>query len=606
MSDTQTHPDFEQLLEYLRRTRGFDFTGYKRSSVMRRIVKRMQTIELSEFADYIDYLEVHPEEFTYLFNTILINVTSFFRDQEAWEVISREVLPKILGSKQDHEPIRIWSAGCASGQEAYTLAMVLAEVLGTEAFRHRVKIYATDVDEEALNYGRQASYTPREVEDVPQPLLQKYFERNGHLYVFSKDLRSAVIFGRHDLTQDAPISRIDLLVCRNILMYFNAEIQERILTRFHFALRDGGFLFLGRAEMLFAYSNLYSPVDLRRRIFTKVPGPPQRARLFVALQNNQGESAPHILNHVRLRDAAFKAGPVAQLVVDANGFLAFANEQACQRFGLAPSDQGRPLQDLQIAYRAAQLRPCIEQAYAERRTVLLPDVEWTAHDGAALFLDIQITPLLDNGSDVLGVLISLQDVSRYKRAEAEVQRINQELEAAYEELQSTGEELETTNEELQSTVEELETTNEELQSTNEELETMNEELRERSDELNHINGFLESILTGLRRSVVVLNQDLYVQVWNNRSTDLWGLRADEVEGKHFLNLDIGLPVTELMPPIRACLSGERDHMEVTLNARNRRGRDFQCRVDCTPLMKPNSEIRGVILLMEESQDPKSE
>ena len=264
---TEPDPQFEALLTYLKEARGFDFTGYKRSSLMRRVSRRMSQAGIESYSDYLDHLQVHPDEFTALFNTILINVTGFFRDPEAWDHLRAEVLPPIIAGEG---PIRIWSAGCASGQEAYTLAIAFAEALGPEEFRRRVKIYATDVDEDGLNQARHASYNEREITGLPPEYGERYFEVVGTRYTFRSDLRRSVIFGRNDLIQDAPISRIDLLVCRNALMYFNAETQSRILSRFHFALAAEGVLFLGKAEMLLSHGDLFTPVDLKRRIFRKV------------------------------------------------------------------------------------------------------------------------------------------------------------------------------------------------------------------------------------------------------------------------------------------------------------------------------------------------
>ncbi len=215
--------EFTKLLEYLRATRGFDFGGYKVSTLMRRVQKRMGEVGVESYADYIDFLEVHPDEFQPLFNTVLINVTSFFRDPPAWEYVAQEVLPRILADRAPDRPIRVWSAGCASGEEAYTIALLLVEALGEEAFRQRVKIYATDADEEALLQARQGSFEERQAGDIPAPLLEKYFERVNGRFVFRSDLRRSLIFGRHDLVQDAAISRVDLLVCRNALMYFNCR-----------------------------------------------------------------------------------------------------------------------------------------------------------------------------------------------------------------------------------------------------------------------------------------------------------------------------------------------------------------------------------------------
>ena len=609
-------PKFEALLGFLQQQRGFDFTGYKRQSLMRRVVRRMQTVSVADFADYVDYLEVHPEEFAELFNGILINVTSFFRDDAPWDYLRKETLPQLLAAKGPHEPVRVWSAGCASGQEAYTLAIAFAEALGAEGFRERVKIYGTDADEEALNTARLATYTEKELEAVEPDLVQRYFERANGRYVFRPGLRRSVIFGRHDVLQDAPISRLDLLVCRNTLMYFNAETQAKILQRFHFALNgDGngtGYLFLGRAEMLLSHGDLFTPLNLKCRVFAKVPAPgvPRpRAPLAPAVNGKRTDIMPND----RLRELALDEAPVARIVVDANGSLALANQRARVLFSINPKDLGRPLQDLEISYRPLELRSLIEQAYAERRTVTKTGIERRFQDDERQCFDVVVAPLFDDVQSPLGVSVTFVDVTRFSRLSEELQRSREEIQTANEELQSSNEELETTNEELQSSNEELETTNEELQSTNEELETMNEELqstneelqtvneelRQRTDEMNQLNTFLESVLSGMRAAAVVLNANLNVLIWNRRAEDLWGLRADEVQGRSMLNLDIGLPVGELRNVIRPCLAGDSDHQQVVLDAVNRRGKKIKCRVTCSPLVGRDKKRDGVILMMEE-------
>jgi two-component system CheB/CheR fusion protein len=609
--------DLEVLLDYLRRSRGFDFTGYKRTSLGRRIERRMQTVGADSYLGYLDHLEVDPEEFTHLFNTILINVTSFFRDPPAWEYLSAEILPKLAADKRDDEPIRVWSAGCASGEEAYTLAMAIAEALGPEVVRERVKIYATDVDEDALNEARQARYTDKHVDGVPPELLERYFERNGQGdgqgYVFSKELRRSVIFGRHDLIQDAPISRIDLLVCRNTLMYLNSDTQSNVLARFSFALREGGYLFLGKAEMLLAHSNLFTAVDLKRRVFRKVPGATLRERLMVLAEAGERQPGSPGPREDRIRDAALEAGTDAQIVVDAAGFLVMANTRAWALFDLGADDLGRPFQDLELSYRPLELRSKIQQAYLERRPSPVHEVEWPARGGEVTHLEVQVVPLTDGNQVLLGASVSFVDVTRSRRYKEELEHANQGLEDAYAELQSTNEELETTNEELQSTVEELETTNEELQSTNEELETMNEEMQstneelqtindelgQRTAELNRLNAFLESIWAGLGGAVAVLDPDLRVLVWNRGSEDLWGLRQEEVQGQHFLNLDIGLPVDKVRPALRTSMSGRNGTQTILVEATNRRGKPIRVRVSCSPLVGDHEDIHGVILVIEE-------
>ena len=616
MAEPRIEHDLETLLDYLRRSRGFDFTGYKRSSLSRRIDKRMQAVGADSYLDYLDHLEVDPEEFTQLFNTILINVTGFFRDPPVWEFLSSEVLPKLVAGKDDEEPIRIWSAGCASGEEAYTLAMMTAEALGPDATRERVKIYATDVDEEALNQARQARYTARQVEGVPPELLARYFDGNGQGHVFSNELRRSVIFGRHDLIQDAPISRIDLLVCRNTLMYLNSETQSHVLARFSFALREGGYLSLGKAEMLLAHSDLFTPVDLKRRVFRKVPGATLRERLMVLTSSGERHPVNPEPRQERIRSAALEASAEAQVVVDGGGRLAIANAKARRLFNLDQDDLGRPFQDLELSYRPLELRSRIQQVYSERIASPIFEVEWPSGAGEVALLEVQITPLVDDQQVLLGASISFADVTRSRRYKEELEHANQGLEDAYAELQSTNEELETTNEELQSTVEELETTNEELQSTNEELETMNEEMQstneelqtindelgERTTELNQLNAFLESIWAGLGGAVAVLDPDLRVLVWNHGSEDLWGVRQDEVQGQHFLNLDIGLPVDQVHPALRQAMGTDNGSHSTVVQATNRRGRPIRCRVTCSPLVGTDKVVRGTIVVMVEESD----
>ncbi|MDQ2764390.1 MAG: PAS domain-containing protein [Pseudomonadota bacterium] len=600
MTTPDTDPAFDSLLDYLKRTRGFDFTGYKRAGLARRFQKQMQLIGVDGYADYRDYLEVHTGEFSALFDAILINVTAFFRDPAAWDHLRVEVLPRLIASKSANEPIRIWSAGCASGEEAYTLAMAFAEALGVEQFRDRVKIYATDVDEEALTHARHASYGVREVAGVPEPLLDKYFERTDSRFVFQRDLRRSVIFGRNDLMQDAPISRVDLLVCRNTLMYLNSEVQARILSRFNFALNDDGFLFLGKAEMLFSHATLFQPLELKWRIFTKLPRRGQRDHIPLPIRANGADNAEVSLGRqVRIREVVFDAGSIAQVVVDLGGQIALVNEQARGLFRISSLDLGRPFQELELSYQPAELRSLIERVQADRRPASLKDVRWLTSKGEARFLDVLVVPLLDSLGNLLGVSITFADVTRFKQMQGELEVINRELETAYEELQSTNEELETTNEELQSSNEELETMNEELQSTNEELHTMNDEMRQRGVEMDQLNDVLASILASLSGGAAVVDPDLQVVLWSGKSEDLWGLRADEVIGKHFLNLDIGLPVDQLRPLVRACLAGESKVDQIVLDATNRRGKAIRCHVTCTPLYEKAGVVRGALLLAEE-------
>ena len=617
MADQTTNPEeLTQLLDYLKESRGFDFTGYKRTSLERRLRRRMQDIGIDTFSAFRDRLEVDPAEFTQLFDYVLINVTAFFRDPEVWDFVSSAVIPRLLENKKADAPIRVWTAGCASGEEAYSVAMLLAEHLGREDFIRRVKIYATDVDQQALTTARLGIYGGKAVTPIPPDLLNRYFDRTEDRFVFNKDLRRAMIFGRHDLVQDAPISRVDLLTCRNTLMYFNGETQARMVGHFYYALNPDGYLVLGKAEMMTSHSKAFTPVELRRRIFVKAEGDDLRERVMLLARTGDEVAAGQLTNHIRGREVAFEGGPVPQIVVDRRGMLILANVRARETFQISRSQLGRPFHELEMSFRPVELRSHIQTVQTSHKPVQVSDVTWTTLNGQ-MVVDVLVDPLLDASGGPLGVSVSFLDVTRSKTLQEALEHTNQELETAMEELQSTNEELETTNEELQSTNEELETTNEELQSTNEELETMNEELqstneeletmneelRDRTGQLDSANAFLATILGNVKAGVIVVDTRMRVRVWNTRCADMWGLREDEVHDQHLFGLDIGLPLDKLREPVQRCVSGETSSSEVTTEAINRRGRTVQCRVTITPMKDADGEVQGAILLVDEDVDP---
>jgi two-component system, chemotaxis family, CheB/CheR fusion protein len=601
----------EDLLVFVRDSRGFDFTGYKRTSLARRIRKRMNDAGVASFAEYRDLLEADPEEFRTLFNTILINVTSFFRDPECWTFLQQEVLPELIAARGSDQEIRVWSAGCSSGEEPYSLAILFAELLGMEECARRVKIYGTDVDEEALRQARSGLYPAKSLEPLSAELQDRYFESTttGH-YVFRNELRRRVIFGRHDITRDAPISRLDLLVCRNTLMYFNIETQKQIIDRFHFALRDGGDLFLGKAEMLLSDNIRFEVVSMRQRIFRRRLGAAgmQQYAAPSQLQPATGHEPPDAGRRRQLRDLTLEAAPNAIVLIDADGLIAMFNDQARDMFGLAPHDLDRPFRDFEFSYRPVELRSLIDKAEQERHHVRVTGAERKSFGAETQYLDVLVQPLFDSERQSVGMALTFLDTTQATRLQNEVQSVRQDLQRAYEALQSTNEELETTNEELQSSIEEMETTNEELQSTNEELETtneelesgneeletMNEELRIRSAELDEARRFMAGVLSSIIAGVVVLDRELRVRSWNRGAEELWGLRGPEVADKYFFDLDFGLAVADLRAAVNECRETGRRTGPIELAAVNRIGRTIVCSIACSPL-----DDRGVVLLMDE-------
>jgi len=605
VSAAESAAAFEALLEYLHQTRGFDFTGYKRTTLSRRVQKRMAEVGIERYEDYQDYLEVEGDEFAQLFDTMLINVTSFFRDKEAWNYLATSVIPQLT---EGGRHIRVWSAGCASGEEAYTLAMMLAQALGPRRFVDRVKIYATDIDESALAFARQGTYDQKSLAAVPEELRERYFEpRSGDSYVFRSALRRAIIFGRNDLTRDAPISRLDMLVCRNTLMYLNAEAQQGVVRRFHFAVNPEGFIFLGRAETLLGHSGLFTPISVKHRLFTKTK--PDNGAQVPALA--EGELTTQ-RGSGSLRDQAFDISPVSQIVINLDGALVMANDQARAQFGIRTRDIGRPLQDLEISYRPVELRSRIEQAYAERRAVYVRGVERAFSEADSQFLDVAVVPVMGPENGPLGVSVTFTDVTRFDQLQDELAKTTKELETAYEELQSANEELETSNEELQSTVEELETTNEELQSANEELETINEELqatneeleatndelRTRTSEFDVENTFLGSIIGSTASAIVAVGEDGFVKLWNRTAEEIWGLRSDEAVAHSFFSLDFGLPRNQsLRDAVAACIEGRSQREELDLDAVDRRGRQAKVHLTVT-CVTGRGDGRDVLIVMD--------
>jgi two-component system CheB/CheR fusion protein len=598
--------EFEALLVYLRDSRGVDFTGYKRPSLARLIRRRMHAVGVDSYPQYADLLQVQPAELASLLDTLLVNVTAAFRDPAVWQALRTEILPEALAALGPDDPIRVWSAACATGEEAYTLAIVLHELLGDEQYRRRVKVYATDIDEGALAAAGAGRYPAKRLEGLTEEQLDRYFEPDGDQYRFRSDLRPSLIFGRHDLLNDAPIPRVLVLACRNTLMYFNVEVQTRVLERFAFALHEHGVLVLGKAEMLLTQSHLFTPVNLPHRLFRARRLAPTTRLAALALG-----AAPRGVELQRATEAAFVSAPDAQLSLDAFGVVTLVNERAQTDLGVTRDDIGRPFDELRVASEPVELRGATATVLASRRPVEIRDVPWTDAAGGNRFWDIRVSPLLD-GDLVLGVHLVFQDVTEPHRLRERVEQLDHELTTAYEELQSSNEELETTNEELQSAVEELETTNEELQTSNEELETMNEELqstneelqtlndelRERTLEVAQANAVLNSVLGGLDLAVVVVDNDYRVQMWNVGAERLTGARSFEAEGRLLLDLPIEIPVDELRPMLReAVLHGHRPDPR-TLPITGRFGRHSLRHVQVTPLRQDQQDgVAGAVITL---------
>jgi two-component system CheB/CheR fusion protein len=452
--------------------------------------------------------------------------------------------------------------------------MLLAEHLGEAANSYTVKIYGTDVDEEALTAARHALYRTEQLKDVPDRLIDRYFVRDGQLYRFRRDIRRWCIFGSHNLTQAPPLSHIDLLVCRNVLIYFTSELQDRILTRFHYSIREDGFLFLGRSESLLARSRLFTPVQLKWRIFQRTPAAARQVGAVLpeaTLAAQPGAPARTEAPAPAARvQRALEALPAAVMVVDMSDTILSWNPAAEAMFDIpVASALGRKFRDLDVSYRVEGLRARIEDVKGRHAPSRMDDVTFTRRNGDVVHADMTIAPLFESYR-LIGVLVYAVEATEHARLKEQMARIAEQHATAIEELQSTNEELETTNEELQSTNEELETTNEELQSTNEELETTVEELQAANSELGALNAELEgrsaelkrvdayhlSLLNSMEPSIFVTDRALVVTTWNQPSERMWGLRAEQAVGRDLAALPLVDMVRALRPALDTALSRE--------------------------------------------------
>jgi two-component system CheB/CheR fusion protein len=262
-------PDFEALLLHLKHTHQCDLSGYKPSSLQRRFTHRMNKLEIEGYQHYLEYLRSHPEEHQNLLDDIFINYTQFFRDADFWNYLATQLIPEIIAHRQPDDRIRVWSAGCAQGQEVVSVLILLAEAIGMAACLKQVKCFATDIDKAILKQASRSIYTQQELENIPSNLLEKYFQLTEKGYVFHPELRRRIVFGYHNLVEHPPISKIDLLICRNVLIYFNSDTQKAVLNRFHFALKQTGFLALGKAEAIVHRKSTFQTVNWRQRIYSK-------------------------------------------------------------------------------------------------------------------------------------------------------------------------------------------------------------------------------------------------------------------------------------------------------------------------------------------------
>ncbi len=556
---------------------GRDFSQYKTGTLMRRIQRRMHVLQIEQVPDYIAQLRALPGEAEMLFREFLISVTRFFRDSEAFEMLRTQAIPEMLAATRPSDPIRVWVAGCATGEEAYSVAMLLREALTTAEQSRSVQIFATDVDDRAIATARAGLYPATIAADLSPARLDRHFVKETSNYRIAKDIREMCLFSTHDLVKDPPFSRLDLISCRNLLIYFEPQLQHQVLTAFHYALRPGSHLLLGPSESVAAQSRLFVARDKRLRVYVRrdtparlPPLPPRPPSPVVTPTTRTVPPGGDDIDQLAARGIA-RYAPAFVIVDDQHDILRFSGQTA--RY-LEPSTGIASLNLFALLHRdlRAIARAALRQATATGERVLHEAVAITGRDTSET-INLIVEPLPGTAMQGIylvafqqragaGTLASGPDAPRlpidtpHTRSEAldqellatkeRLRNVTEALESANEELQSSNEEFLSLNEELQSANEELETSKEELQSLNEELQTINAELNLRNDSLVRSNSDLANLFDSTSIATLFLDNRLRIRRFTPPLLDIFNLR----EG------DEGRPITDIVTQLAQDVLGE--------------------------------------------------
>ena len=629
-TEAEANGDFDKILARLRAATGVDFSDYRDTTIKRRITRRMALHKQQSLAGYIRLLQSKPAEIEALYRDMLINVTSFFRDPEVFEALKTTIFPEIIKGKSAENPIRIWVPGCSTGQEAYSLAMVLLEFLDQHAMSPAIQIFGTDInDAAAIEKARPGIYPPSIESEISPGRLRRFFTKVDGGYRISKAIRDICVFARQDVTTDPPFSRLDLISCRNLLIYLSPSLQQRIIPTFHYALNAGGFLLLGPSETVGKFSDLFEPVDRKHNLYSRSatlahpypylvgggysPKPPARgavpAERLPALTDMRREADRLILG---------RFAPAAVLIDENLEILQFRGQTA--PYLVPPS--GQPTHNILKMARDSlflELRSVIDEARKQNATARRESVR-VQDEHKMRLVNLEVTPLRLHGVPQRCFLVlfmeaeapaatagapaapaSTQVIPADVRENAQLQKENAQLRqelasvkeylqaiieqqnAANEELQSANEEIRSANEELQSTNEEMQTAKEELQSTNEELRTVNDELRGRNQEATQLSNDLSNILSSIKLPIVMLGPDLRIRRFTAAAGTLLNLIPTDL-GRPFGNIRSSFDISNLEAMLLDVMA--------TVAAREQEVQDRTGRWRCIPIARTTTGSTG--------------
>jgi two-component system, chemotaxis family, CheB/CheR fusion protein len=563
------------VLTLLRVRTGHDFSNYKTATLHRRVERRMSLRGLPTVGSYARLVREEPDEAVSLMKELLISVTNFFRDPEAWIALEQRVIPRLFINKGAQDQVRLWVPGCAGGEEAYSIAMLLAEYVAPSIDQPSIQVFATDLDQGAIASARDGFYTEAEIADVSEQRLGRFFHRENDGYRVRRELRELVLFAHHNVIKDPPFSHLDLISCRNLLIYLNRSIQERVVETFHFALRPGGYLFLGTAESPDSTDDLFLRFDSNAHIYesrtvrSRLALPPADAPLTLARATL--ERPPEMRPADRVSPADLHQRLLEQyappsVIISEDHNVVHMSERAG---GYMQIRGGEPSRDLLLLVRPElrpDLRTALHQAAKERTTVDIRGIAVPLDDGARR-VDISVKPVLRDGDPARGFfVVTFEEVGEpahdragppvtltspaepvTRQLEEELARIKAQLrttieqyETQAEEAKASNEELQAMNEELRSAAEELETSREELQSVNEELTTVNQELKIKIEELGLTNNDFQNFINATDIGTIFLDRSLCVKFSTPRARDVFNL----------LDTDTGRPLSDITSRLR--------------------------------------------------------
>jgi two-component system, chemotaxis family, CheB/CheR fusion protein len=616
--------DFEKILKYLKKEIGADFTQYKVGTVQRRIEKRLSALKITTLQDYFTYLQNNNVELGLLSQNMLVSVTAFFRDPDAFQALG-QCLEQMIIKKSSEDEIRIWIAGCATGEEPYSFAMLISEIFERVGKRIPTKIFATDMDHEALVYARNGFYTMDEMQGLPEELLEKYFDRRDKTYEIRKSIKDMIVFARQDIIQNPPFVKLDLISCRNVLIYFESTLQNRVFEIFHYALKAQGILFLGKSEN--ALPTLFETIDRKEKIFKRIHAtsqlsyyPANKYKINTSSIIHQTKKRPENLRTISETASLqlVKMHQLAGVVVDEESAIIHIIGDVAEFIGFPTGLADFRLTNLLNKNAVVEFSVLLKKSAKEGKTQRSRTYKFENHPKKSFSFSVKpfemddpaqkslflvsfehrkqlavVEPATQHSQDVPNRMMELEQEVAATREN--LQTVIEELEVSNEELQSLNEEMSSTNEELQASNEELETTNEELQSTNEELLTLNEELNVKSSELKLAYTSLENIQSSISSPLIVIDTDLRIVRYNSSVNQIFNLSHS----------DLGNPIT------KASCQCEIPEFEESIRTTLRSGKMtevlcetpkkiFQMRVH--PNMDDQKKIVGAIIVFFDNTD----